>query len=351
MLLSPHAGIGPALTRGVSVKSRVLAALATAVLVLGIAPPAGAVPVTELKPKQLDRGDDVKLPHLEGKTVVDGDVEIPFKSGAVRLLGKSGDDYVVGLSNKDGTGRFRTVRVTPAGDRTLLFRDVPIWELELASDGNQVAAVLAHRRHTRIRVHDATTGSLDASRRFDGFVSVLDLENGRLVAGSWSPDKTFSWNVVTDRTRRVSKRIGYAADLSADRLATYTKDPYNGGCSIVSSLTDPGQRLWRSCGQRVDTFSPSGGRVATIPILSDGIGPAEVWLHRIRGKVLAHYAAAWFGPLSWESDRTLLLQTNGWKKSAMVRCVLATCERASALESVPSFRVRPAAPGPRSLAR
>ena len=91
--------------------------------------------------------------------------------------------------------------------------------------------------------------------------------------------------------------------------------------------------------------------MATIPILSDGIGPADVWLHRIHGRVLAHYVTGWFGPLSWESDRALLLNTNGRQKSAMVRCRIAACERASALQSVPTFRVRPAAQGPRSLAR
>jgi hypothetical protein len=330
------------------VKSRVLAALATSVLVLGVVPPAGAVPVIELRPRQLERGANVKIPHLEGKTVVDGDVEVTLEAGAVRLLGKSGDDYVVGLSNRSGTGRFRTVRLTPEGARTVLFRDVPIWELELAADGTQVAAALPGRHRTRVRVYDATTGTLEATRRFRGFVSVLDLEDGRMVAGGWSPSRTFWWDVAGDDTARIRGRIGYEADISADRLATYTKDPYGGGCTVVTRLTRPGHRLWKSCDQRVDTFSPGGVRMATIPILSDGVGPSDVWLHRARGKALAHYTALWFGLLSWESDEALLLDTNGRKKSAVVRCRITHCKRASALQPAPTFRVRAPAPGRRA---
>jgi hypothetical protein len=246
----------------------------------------------------------------------------------------------VGLSNRAGTGKYRTVRLKRNGDQKVLFRNVPIWDLELASDGADVVAARAGNKRTRIRVYDARTGAVEASRRFHGSLTLLDMQNGRALLGGFAPRRTIRWNVANGNVHRVSDRAGYAADISANRLATFTKDPYNGGCSVVSSLARPGARLWESCTERVDTFAPRGSRMATIPILSDGVGPSEVWLRRAAGQLLASYEAKWFGPLSWESDKALLLDTNGRRKTAVVRCRVDHCKRASKLQPVPTFRIR-----------
>ena len=77
--------------------------------------------------------------------------------------------------------------------------------------------------------------------------------------------------------------------------------------------------------------------MATIHILSDGLGPRDVWLRKPGGKLLAHYSTEWFGQIRWESDTSLLLDANGKKKTASVRCVIADCERASALRPAPDL--------------
>ncbi|MGZ8744625.1 MAG: hypothetical protein ACXWXO_17035 [Nocardioides sp.] len=313
-------------------------AVAAVALVLGASAPAAAVPETELRPAKLERGDDVAIPHLEGKTVVDGDVRVEVKAGSVSLLGKSGSDYVVGAANSNYSGKFRALRYTPEGDKTVLFRDVPIYELELSDDGAQITSSRYRDTRTRVRVFDAVDGAEEASRWFNGSVTVLDLDAGQMLLGGWSPNRTFRWAPMADTTQKVVGRVGYEGDLSSDRLATVTKDPYLGGCSIVSTVSSPGERLWGSCKRRVDVFSPSGTRMATIHILSDGIGPSDVWLHDVGDKPLAHYTAAWFGILSWESDESLLLDTNGKTKSATVRCLVADCERASDLRPRPRHR-------------
>lgn len=326
-------------------KSIIAASVVSAVaLLLGAAAPAAAVPETELRPARLDRGEDVAIPHLEGKTVVDGDIRIDVQAGSVTLLGKSGDDYVVGAANSNYSGRFRVLRFTPSGTKTVLFRDVPIYELDLSDDGAQVASSRVRDSRTRVRVFSAVDGTEQASRRFDGSTAVLDLDAGQMVLGGWSPQRTFSWDTSSDAVEKVVGRVGYEADISADRLATFTKDPYLGGCSVVTTLGNATDRLWTSCARRVDSFSPSGTRIATIHILSDGIGPNDVWLRRTGGKLLAHYTAEWFGLLSWESDASLLLDTNGKTKSATVRCLVADCERASDLRPRPRYRVT--TPGP-----
>ena len=310
-------------------------------LLLAAAAPAAAVPETVLRPAELERGPDIAIPHLEGRTVVDGDVRIKVDAPRVELLGPSGTDYVVGTSNTDGSARFRVLRLTPSGQRTVLLRGLPIWEMRLSADGSRIAFPSTGRDHSRIRVFSATDGTRKADRTFRGSVSVLDLDGQRMVLGSWGPNRTFWWNTRTDATRRIAARTGYAADIRADRVATFTKDPYQGGCSVVTTLQgrDP---LWRSCSQRVATFAPRGTRMATIHILSDGLGPRDVLLRKARGKVLAHYSAQWFGALDWESDRKLLLDTNGTEKSATVRCLVADCERASDLRPVPNLRGTPA---------
>ena len=319
----------------------ILTAAIAAAVVLGSAPPASAVPETELRPAALERGEDVVIPHLEGETVVDGDIRIEVNAGSVRFLGTSGSDYVVGAANKDGDGAFRALRFTAEGEKTVLFRDVPIYELELADDGTQIASPRYRRQETRVRVFSAVDGTVQATARFNGSVSVLDLDAGRMLLGGWSPNRTFLWDIEPGTTAKLVGRPGYEADISADRLATLTKDPYLGGCSIVSTVFSPRERLWRSCEHRVDSFSPGGRRAATIHILSDGIGPGDVWLRRSGGKVLAHYSAEWFGLLSWESDQSLLLDTNGKRKSATVRCLVDDCERASDLRPSPDLRVTP----------
>lgn len=84
-------------------------------------------------------------------------------------------------------------------------------------------------------------------------------------------------------------------------------------------------------------FSPEGARMATIHILSDGLGPTEVRVRLASGEVVGRYGARWFGPLVFENERALLLDTNGRKWAATVRCVGARCVRASALRPVPEL--------------
>jgi hypothetical protein len=311
-------------------------AAATVALLLGaLAPASAAVPDTELRPAELDRGPDVTIPHLEGHTVVDGDTRVEVRAGNVRLLGASGGEYVVGTSNRTGDARFRVFRVDADGDRTPLLRGVPIWELVLSQDGNQLGLATTGAQRTGLRAWSAEDGHRQAARRFAGAVSILDLDDGRMVLGGWGPDRTFWWNTRTDATRRIADRAGYAADIRARRVATYTEDPYLDGCTVVTTLA-PQKRLWRSCEERVATFSPDGARMATVDILADGVGPGDVWLRRDGGRLLAHYSAAgWFGALEWETRKALLLDTVGARRAATVRCVVADCERSSRLRPAP----------------
>lgn len=300
---------------------------------------AASAPTVELKPGLIPRGADIAIPHMEGRVIVDGDTRIRVHARQVDLLGKSGSAYVVHTSAKDGYSKGRTLRVRPDGSTVVLSRHDATAEVALTDDGAHVVRVRTlPRERTAVRAIDARTGSVVASRAFRGWVFPLDASGGRVLLSSWSPARTLWWNFLSDATGVAAHRTGGAADITADRLGSYTGDPYAGGCYVVSSLRHPSRVLWRSCGERAVAFSPDGRRVATVGIVDDGLGPSVVNVRRVKhGAALAHYTTKWFGELRWESSTALLLDANGERKAATVRCVLTDCERASDLEPAPQY--------------
>jgi hypothetical protein len=120
-----------------------------------------------------------------------------------------------------------------------------------------------------------------------------------------------------------------------------------GGCVRLTRLTSPTVTLWKSCRERIVAFSPNGERMATVHILSDGIGPNEVREREIDGTLLGDYSTGWFGTITFETSTNLLLDVNGDTLSATVRCSEGDCENATdpmAVKQPRLSRVLPAAP-------
>jgi hypothetical protein len=314
-----------------------LAALGAAALTTTLlASPATAKPAITLTPGDLPRGADVAVPHVEGTTVVDGAVRVTISAPVVRLLGKSGSAYVVATANKQG-GHGRIFRVTAQGDRTLLTK-ANVYQTILSGDGARIVATKNTRTSkSTITAYDATTGAQLASRSFKGYPSALDAETDRVLIGT--VDKTLLWTTTGDSVGVVNAKPGYVGDLSSDVLATFTKDPYDGGCTLVTRITT-GAKLWRSCTEAVAAFNPDATRIATVGILSDGPGPGRVDARTIDGKHLGRYQvrANWFGEITWESQTALLLEVNGARKAFTARCTGTDCERASKLRPAESLR-------------
>lgn len=161
---------------------------------------------------------------------------------------------------------------------------------------------------------------------------MLDADESRAVLTGTSPDRTLWWNYRSGATKRIVKRGGGTADIQADRLATLTGDPYEGGCTVVTKLSRPRAVLWRSCEDIPIAFSPSGRRMATVDLRADGLGPGEVTARRTKGgKTLATYQTYWFSSITWESNQALVMDANAKKRAATVRCEVDDCERASGL--------------------
>lgn len=307
----------------------ILVALAAVVLLPG-SPAAGApadAPTVQVRPGSLPAGDRPAVPTQVGRSVLEGDTRVALPANSY-LLGRSGTAYVV-------AGNGRVLRLEADGTRTRIARVSEDAELVLSRDGAHVIITrlirVARGGDGLVTVIDASTGARVARRTFSHYATVVDADEGRLVLTTWTPGRTLWWDFVSGGTSRIVGRVAGHADIRADRLATFTGDPYDGGCTLVTSLTRPRRTLWRSCQEAVVAFSPDGRRMATMHILADGLGPSAVRARTVRGRAIASYEAYWFGSIEWESDRVLLLDTHTKRRTALVRCEVDECQRASAV--------------------
>lgn len=326
---------------------RTTAFLAAAVLGAGLAStpaaPAAAddrAPAVELEPARLSRGPDIAVPHVAGDDFVHRDRRVDLPGARAVLLGRAGDAFVVGTTSRNGLRDRRIVRVEADGSVETLLTGVSPYEAVLAEDGHRLVSVSHAGRRSTARVWSTATGDLLASRTFRGYPAVQAVKGRKVLLSSWDRG-VFWWSTGGDRTRTVTSRPAGRASITHDLLATYTGDPFQGGCTRLSRLSDPSSILWTSCTERVNTFSPDGARMATIHILSDGLGPRRVVQREVDGTRLATYNTYWFGAISWESPRTMLLETHGRRKTATVRCHHGDCENAT--DPVRTVEPRPAA--------
>jgi hypothetical protein len=282
---------------------------------------------TTLRLGDLPRGAGPAVPRVLGRTIVDGASVVAVDADEVQLLGVSGEEYVVATWAE---GRSAVERVAADGSRRTLLDRVPS-SVVLSSDGSRLVTTKPPTlRRTVVAVRDATTGEVLARRTFGGGASVLDADAGRVVVGQETPARTLSWEPGSDTVTRLSDRYGYAADIAADRLAVLTGPTWDGGCSVLSTLSAPGRVRWRSCDRAVLAISPDGRRLITTGIYIDGpLGPIGV--HTDRGRRVATYRSTYsFGLVDWEDERTALVTVQDRRgRSALVRCRVAECERAS----------------------
>ncbi|CAB4715076.1 MAG: hypothetical protein F2667_08725 [Actinobacteria bacterium] len=314
-----------------------LAAVLTASVatLVGASASAAPAPTIDLAPASIARGADLADAHLVGDTIVDGDRTVSVPGRRPTLYGASGEGYVV-LTGLDGSRS--VVFVAPETAPRVLVDGVGYKSVRLGTDGTFVSLTSMNikEKTSRVRAIEVATGDVVAARTFTGYANVLDSDADRVVLATAPPNKTMSWDVSTGDVTTIIRQAGYRADLSEGLLATTTGDPYLNGCSRLVEISAPRTTLWRSCEERVETFAPGGKRIATVHILSDGLGPNTVRSRTVSGRLLATYRVdGWFGYLGWESATDLLLETNGQRKSATVRCDVADCDRATDLQPTP----------------
>lgn len=311
-----------------------LAALATALatLVAVAAVPAEA-DTTRIDPQRLERGEDASVPYVEGRRIIDGATTTRVRHRYPRLLGTRPDGrYVVLVEDHRGA---QVRAYTPGGGGRKILGDVPgAFDVVLGTDGATLVTGrlrTGERRRTLLRAFDSTSGELVGTRKRKGYLNPLDA-NATTVVYAGEDGPVVSWDLSSGAGTRLSPRYGYRADLTTDRLAVFTEDPYQGGCTVVSTLSAPEQELWRSCEEAVVRFSPDGSHQLTTFILADGLGPDVVDVRTIEGERTGRYQVeGYFEHFLFEDADTALLGAVTRESSAMVRCEADTCELASDL--------------------
>jgi hypothetical protein len=319
--------------------SRALAGATIAALTATlVAAPATAMPATTLTPHGLDRGPDITVPHLDadGHTVVDGTIRVSVAGPQVRLLGKSGTAYVVGTMSERG-GHGRIYRVAADGTRTLVAKAHPYMSILSGDGATLVTTTLGRTAQSTVSAYDVATSTVKARKVFGDYAVALDAQADQVALGTTK--NTQLWTTSSNTIRTVSKDPGYIADLAHGLVGTFTKDPFDGGCSELRRFAT-GELVWRSCTEQVAAFNGDASRIATIGILSDGPGPGRVDARTISGKHLGRYQVrtGFFGEVSWESPTALLLEVMGAKKAFTARCTDTTCERATDLRKSEPLR-------------
>ena len=309
-----------------------IALLAAALLAgaLLAAPSDAASRVVVVRPASLPPGPALRMPHVEGTTLVDGSVRIRLEATYAWLLGKAGSEYVVQVADSGGATMVEAYRADGT-HRVLLARAAAV-DVRLSDDGTRlVSSRYAYRaRRSGVVVRDVRTLEVLAHLRFRGYVGVVDARGRRLLLTADRPARTFVHDLVTGRERTLRRRPAGFGDLTTGLFSTFTGDPYQGGCVVLARLTRPRHVLWRSCQERVEAVSSDGRRILTVALLSDGLGPSRVDLRRTDGRLLQRYRTGpAFGVTAFEPDGAVVLEvidtdvnTVGW-----ARCRGARCER------------------------
>ncbi len=88
-----------------------------------------------------------------------------------------------------------------------------------------------------IHVARASDGEELAAKGPLPYTDLLDVDAKKVVLGN--DRRTFAWGFVRDRTRTLARGMSGDVDLSLDLMTSWTKDPYEGGCMVVSRLSSP----------------------------------------------------------------------------------------------------------------
>lgn len=299
------------------------------------AAPAGAVTDLRIEPASIARGPDVAVPYLDGTTIVDGQTRVPLPGHNALLYGTWRGSYVAATGNAQW-GNVRLWLVPAQGTPTRLRSGIDPFNTIL--DGGRIAySYGVNISRPTIAVYDLALARETTVHAFAALPTLVDFGDGRVLATFGPPQaKTVSWDIASDTVTRLLSKRSDIADIDHDLIGFFDRDPYRGGCQVLAHLSDPTDQLWRSCKERIEVIAPDARRMATIPLLSDGIGTADVLLRTITGRGLVHYSiSGHFGRIWWETPTKLLLESFGPAKTAIVRCKSVLCDRATRLVPTP----------------
>jgi len=304
---------------------RTLLALAAGLLSATLFPaPAQAVDETTIG-FGLPRGAAVVVPHVEGTTLVDGDLRIPLDADYAFYVGRSGPSYVVETGHSDGSHN-RIVLVGRDGTATRLARAYDFLP-GLSDDGQRMVTTRLRRdRTSTLTVRSASTGAPLAQRTFRGDLAGLDVDGDRVLLGG--SRRTLLWRTGPDTLEVVSRDQGYRGDLGSDVVAVFDRSTRTdeGACTRILRVSTR-RLLTTLCDDLVLAFNADASRMVTTSRYLDG--PISVVRARtVAGRVLGQYRSTRslaVGETRWETTKRLLITLDGPHRSGTVRCSGTTC--------------------------
>lgn len=292
-------------------------------------PAQAAAPTVELQPDRLARGADIAVPHIDDGDFVDGARRVELPGTVARVIGEVADGWLVGTNNVDRKRNRRVVRVAADGSVVDVLRDLDTSTAVLSADGSTLAwqQFVSGGRRTITYAYDVAGATVTGEKGPGPYVSLLDVAADRVILGAGG--RVLQWKPSTGRQRTLVRKSAGTASIEHDLLSIYTRDPYVGGCTTLVRLSDRSDVVWKSCRERVAAISPDGTELLTFHILTDGLGPGQIHLREVDGAKLATWTTSWFSGWEWESPGTVLLDVNGRRKFATVRCALGQCQNAT----------------------
>ncbi|WP_328531661.1 hypothetical protein OG984_11225 [Nocardioides sp. NBC_00368] len=319
---------------------RVLAGLTLAATALSLTTsPASAATDVDVRPGSLPKGSPPAVPYLhhpsdDSWSVVDPKtgMKTPFTIGeadSVTLVGRSGNGFLLRV-------HYRTdwlIRAELDKPQRTLIDGIHYQSLtRMSADNRYLLRTAFVSSGTQLQVRNAVTGAVVARHTFRNTTepNPIDVSGTRVLIGGFSPARTMVWNWSTGTIRTIASRAAYAGAFGSDRLAAYTAKPFDSdACSVVSSISQPGTTLWRSCAEAVGAFSPDGARIATSPIAWRD-DSSVVRRRSVRGTLLANYRnpnGVWVH--GWETSTRVLIESAPYSGvDWLVRCDGTVCERA-----------------------
>jgi hypothetical protein len=289
-----------------------------------------------IQPGDLRRGPDAAVLHSTGSTIHVGARDIRTDlPGPLDVVGRGHEGVIVAADN----GRLYNVRGD--GSTTRIGR-LPgsAANIEVSTDGRRVAYEWRRHGHVKVTVENTATGHRLSTATFGPRVELAGYGKRRLLMSTWSPGRTFWYAPATDDRTTLARRPALDVDIAHDRIGFAVPDPngYDGFCVRYSRVSQPRSSTWYSCKQTPVAWSARGGRVLTVDIRTDGLGPGTVQMRKVDGTRLRTFRSGLFGDVRFVTRHTVLLSTQGARQAALVRCTLegggAHCTR--------STRLRPA---------
>lgn len=309
------------------------------------APPSTPVRPGPVKVKldltKLRRGADPKVPFVDFRTVVSGNLRInlPGGDGPVRDVAKAGDgllivtqvtDTLMGMQLYDG-----------AGKRVTVIRDVRHVESSLDASTSAYATGKTGANGEELKgyvvwLRDNQTGKTVSLPRPDDYnLQVLGVDARTVYFEARAAEATSKWNLYrwdsASKAATLVKTVPMPTAVSVDgtRAASLLSLGDGGSCSAVVAV-ETGTRQWKTCAYQIDGFGQDGRTVLAGPAYRDGYGDGLVAVLDDNGRLIREWDGLFLQSAMEDTEHVLMLAEQDGK-SALVRCAATTnpCELAS----------------------